>query len=215
MLTLLHGPSVALQKTFDDSFLLESDLPADSFAPAQISTPAATDLPPTNSNPDHTNVDEPPTDTGSQTDSNIYTVEKIARQRLYKGKPQFEVKWRGHRQTTWEPLENILDPSLITKYYQDHPRGKNIVHHASSSADQNSPDIPVIAAFSLCPRHIPPTTPSPSAALVAPPPPSAEPLFPQRRPFSSASLLSFAFLLLVGFHPRTVHSSQFDPTARY
>ena len=53
---------------------------------------------------------------------------------------------------TWEPLENILDPSLITKYYQDHPRAKNIVHHTSYSAEQTSPDIPVIAAFSLCYR---------------------------------------------------------------
>ena len=50
---------------------------------------------------------------------------------------------------TWEPLENILDPSLITKYYQDHPRAKNLVHHASSYAEQTSPEISVIANFSF------------------------------------------------------------------
>ena len=198
----------------DDSFLPENELPADSFPPAQISTPTATDLPPTNSNPDHMSVDEPPTDTGSQTDCNIYTVEKIVRQRLYKGKPQFEVKWRGHRETTWEPLENILDPSLITKYYQDHPRAKNMVHHASSSGDQNSLGIPVIAAFSLCHRPIPPVTSSPRVEPLAPPIPPVEPLFQHRRPFFSAYLISFALLLLVGFHPSTVHSSQFDPTGK-
>jgi len=214
MLILLHGPSVSPPEDVDDSFLLESELPADSFAPAQISTPVTEDLLPTDPNTDHTNVEAPPTDSGSTPDSNIYTVEKIVRQRLYKGKPQFEVKWKGYRQPTWEPLENILDPSLITKYYQDHPRAKNIVHHASSSAEQTFPDIPVIAAFSLCYRPILTFTAHPQVEPISPPVKPVEPTFRHDRPFSSVYLLSFALLLPVGFHPSTVHSTQFDPTGK-
>ena len=115
---------------------------------------------------------------------------------------------------TWEPLENILDPSLITKYYQDHPRAKNIFHHASYSAEQPSPDIPVIAAFSLCYRPIPTVTTHPQVEPILLPVKSVEPIFRHYRPFSSVYLFSFALLLLVDFHPSTVHSTQFDPTGK-
>ena len=115
---------------------------------------------------------------------------------------------------TWEPLENILDPSRITKYYQDHPRAKNLVHHASSYAEQTSPDIPVIATFSLCYRPIPTVTTHPQVEPIPPPAKSVEHIFRHYRPFSSVYLLSFALLLLVDFHPSTVHSTQFDPTGK-
>ena len=106
---------------------------------------------------------------------------------------------------TWEPLEIILDPSLILKYYQDHPSAKNIVHHAISSAEQTSPDIPVIAAFSLCYRPIPAVTTHSQVEPISPPVKSVEPIFRHYRPFSSVYLLSFALLLLVDIHPSTVH----------
>lgn len=48
----------------DDSFLLESELPADSFSPAQISTPVTEGLLPTDPNTDHTNAEALPTDSG-------------------------------------------------------------------------------------------------------------------------------------------------------
>ena len=115
---------------------------------------------------------------------------------------------------TWEPLEIILDPSLILKYYQDHPSAKNIVHHAISSAEQTSPDIPVIAAFSLCYRPIPTVTTHPQVEPISPPVKSVEPIFRHYRPFSSVYLLSFALLLLVDVHPSTVHSTQFDPNGK-
>ena len=115
---------------------------------------------------------------------------------------------------TWEPLENILDPSLITKYYQDHPRAKNLVHHASSYAEQTSPEISVIANFSLCYRPIPTVTTHPQVEPISPPVKSVEHIFRHYRPFSSVYLLSFALLLLVDFHPSTVHSTQFDPTGK-
>ena len=115
---------------------------------------------------------------------------------------------------TWEPLENILDPSLILKYYQDHPSAKNIVHHAISSAEQTSPDIPVIAAFSLCYRPIPTVTTHPQVEPISPPVKSVEPIFRHYRPFSRVYLLSFALLLLVDVNPSTVHSTQFDPNGK-
>lgn len=86
--------------------------------------------------------------------------------------------------------------------------------HASSSAEQTPPDIPVIAAFSLCYRPISTITTHPQVEPISPPVQPVEPIFRHNRPFSSVYLLSFALLLLVGFHPSTVHSTQFDPTGK-
>ena len=126
MLILLHGPSVALRNTLTihsswkaNFQLIVSHLPRfPLLLPKVYYQPTPTQTTRTLRHCPQILV----------SDSNIYTAEKIVRQRLYKGKPQFEVKWKGYRQPTWKPLEDILDPSLITKYYQDHPRAKNIVH---------------------------------------------------------------------------------------
>lgn len=107
----------------DDPYLTEADLPPDSFAPREttpvvanddVGDPGADTPPPHDDSPSH----DPLLD--------VFTAEKLLRQRMYKGKPQYKVKWKGYRETTWEPVENILDRSLLTKYYEDHPRAKKI-----------------------------------------------------------------------------------------
>lgn len=55
--------------------------------------------------------------------NDIYTVEKLLKQRTKNGQQQFLVKWRGFpmSQNSWEPVTNILDKRLIEKFYKDHP----------------------------------------------------------------------------------------------
>ena len=201
-------------KDIDESFLLESELPTDSFAPDQSTTPTTEALPNNaDSGQDHDHLDQASNDPDRPAlqDPNVHTVEKIVHQRLYKGKPQFAVKWKGYRQTSWEPLENILDPSLITRYYHDHPRARNIEPHASSTADLVSSDIPVIAAFSPCFRQPPSISPGPTDEPTLPSDQTVTPMLQQPCLFSNTHILSLALLLLMATHPGTVRSSQFDP----
>ena len=55
--------------------------------------------------------------------NDIYTVEKLLKQRTKNGQQQFLVKWRGFpmSQNSWEPVTNILGKRLIEKFYKDHP----------------------------------------------------------------------------------------------
>ena len=94
------------------------------------------------------------------------------------------MKWKGYRQTSWEPLENILDPSLITKYYHDHPRARNIVPHASLTPDPDSSDIPVIAAFSPCFRQPPSISAGPTDEPTSPFDQTVTPMLQRPRLFS-------------------------------
>ena len=92
--------------------------------------------------------------------------------------------------SSWNRLGNLWKSSSILLYYQDHPSAKNIVHHAISSAEQTSPDIPVIAAFSLCYRPIPAVTTHSQVEPISPPVKSVEPIFHHYRPFSSVFISS-------------------------
>ena len=204
-------------KDIDESFLLESELPTDSFAPDQSTTPTTEALPNNaDSGQDHDHLDQASNDPDRPAlqDPNVHTVEKIVHQRLYKGKPQFEVKWKGYRQTSWEPLENILDPSLITRYYHNHPRARNIEPHASSTADLVSSDIPVIAAFSPCFRQPPSISPGSTDEPTFPSDQTVTPMLQRPCLFSNTHILSLALLLLMATHPGTICSSQFDPTGK-
>ena len=165
---------------------------------------------------DHEHLDQASNDPDRPAlqDPNVYTVEKIVHQRLYKGKPQFEVKWKGYRQTSWGPLENILDPSLITRYYHNHPHARNIEPHASSTADLVSSDIPVIAAFSPCFRQPLSISPGPTDEPTSPSDQTVTPMLQRPCLFSNTHILSLALLLLMATHPGTVRSSQFDPTGK-
>ena len=78
------------------------------------------------------------------------------------------MKWKRYQQTSWEPLENILDPSLITRYYHDRPRARNVEPHATLTADLVSSDIPVIAVFSPCFRQPLSISPGPTDEPTSP-----------------------------------------------
>lgn len=51
-------------------------------------------------------------------DSNVYTAERILAKRVHNGVTQYFIKWKGYsrRESTWEPVENILDPGLLTAF---------------------------------------------------------------------------------------------------
>ena len=107
----------------DDPYLTETDLPPDSFeAPEIIPTVDDTDTQDTPPVPDPSTT-VPPLFPAPD----VYQAVKLLRQRLYKGQPQYEVQWKDSWETTWEPVENILDKRLITKYYEDHPRARNLL----------------------------------------------------------------------------------------
>ena len=81
------------------------------------------------STPDeHRCVPLPNPTTPSPTDRNIYTVEKLLKQRFHNGEPQFLVKWLGFpsSQNTWEPVTNILDKRVIANFYKQHPRARQL-----------------------------------------------------------------------------------------
>lgn len=124
------------------------------------------------------------------------------------------MKWKRYQQTSWEPLENILDPSLITRYYHDRPRARNVEPHATSTADLVSSDIPVIAVFSPCFRQPLSISPGPTDEPTSPSDQTVTPMLQRTCLFSSTHILSLALLLLMATHPGTVRSSQFDPTGK-
>ncbi len=40
-------------------------------------------------------------------DENVYQVERVLNVRMQKGKLEFEIKWMGYDETTWEPKTNL------------------------------------------------------------------------------------------------------------
>lgn len=51
-------------------------------------------------------------------DEDIYTVERVVDKRRSGGRVQYLVKWLNYadEDNTWEPVENILDQSIINEY---------------------------------------------------------------------------------------------------
>jgi hypothetical protein len=49
---------------------------------------------------------------------NVYEIEKILNHRGEAGNYEYEVKWKGYRETTYEPAENFRDVSLIRDYWK-------------------------------------------------------------------------------------------------
>lgn len=51
-------------------------------------------------------------------DSNVYTAESIIDKKTRNGVTLYLIKWKGYsrRDSTWEPVENIIDRSLLTAY---------------------------------------------------------------------------------------------------
>ena len=52
--------------------------------------------------------------------SDEYVVEKVLKQRTYKGKVQFLVAWAGYDDQTWETRENLEDTSALRLWEADH-----------------------------------------------------------------------------------------------
>ena len=54
-----------------------------------------------------------------------YEVEKIQDSRIYRGKLQYLVKWKGYgpRDMTWEPRENVSNAKeLVEEFHRKYPR---------------------------------------------------------------------------------------------
>ncbi len=53
-----------------------------------------------------------------------YDVEEIVGWRVYRGKPQYLVKWVGYPSSanTWEPLENLINASVFIAEYEEKAR---------------------------------------------------------------------------------------------
>ena len=49
-----------------------------------------------------------------------YEVEKVIKKRMRKGKPEYFVKWKNYDETTWEPLDNLMNAkNLIDKFDEE------------------------------------------------------------------------------------------------
>ena len=49
--------------------------------------------------------------------NNIYEVQSIVNHRGEAGNYEYETKWKGYNEITWEPQSNFLDDGVIKKYW--------------------------------------------------------------------------------------------------
>jgi hypothetical protein len=56
----------------------------------------------------------------------VYICEKILKKRISKGVPLYLIKWKDYpmKASTWEPVEHILDPELLTSFEDELRRKK-------------------------------------------------------------------------------------------
>ena len=126
-------PIRQLPDDVDEPYLLDSDLPEDSFASAHTPSNDVPDQLPElidysdSEDDDDANCTEELDNEADQQDD-IYTAEEIVKQRLRNGKPEYFIKWLGYpaSHNTWESAENILDQRLITLFHKEHPRAKRL-----------------------------------------------------------------------------------------
>ena len=126
-------PIRQLPDDIDEPYLLDSDLPDDSFAGAHVPSADAPDQMPelidcsASEDDDNASTAED-LDYDADHPDDIYTAEEIVKQRLRDGKPEYFIKWLGFptSHNTWESAENILDKRLITSFYKKHPRAKRL-----------------------------------------------------------------------------------------
>ena len=52
-----------------------------------------------------------------------YVVEQILDSRLWQGKLQFKVKWKGYgvEENSWEPAADVHADALVREFYRSHP----------------------------------------------------------------------------------------------
>jgi len=116
-------PIRQLPDDINEPYLLDSDLPDDSFSGAQVPSADAPDQIPElldySDSEDDDNVSnaEESDDDADQPDD-IYTAEEIVKQRLRNGKPEYLIQWLSFpaSHNAWESAENIFDKRLITSF---------------------------------------------------------------------------------------------------
>ena len=130
---LASRPIRQLPDDIDEPYLLDSDLPDDSFSGAHVPSADAPDQIPElldcSDSEDFDNVSNAgESDDDADQPDDVYTAEEIVKQRLRNGQPEYFIKWLGFTAShdTWEPAENILDKRLITSFYKKHPRAKRL-----------------------------------------------------------------------------------------
>lgn len=50
----------------------------------------------------------------------LFTVDEIVKHRVRRGKIQYQVKWVGYTELSWEPVESFQSPQLYTDYNKKH-----------------------------------------------------------------------------------------------
>lgn len=73
-------------------------------------------------------------------DPNVYTAERILAKRKHHGVTQYHIKWKGYslKDSTWEPAENILDPTLLINFEQANKSKKSSTSTTSTNNTASS-----------------------------------------------------------------------------
>lgn len=163
----------------DEPYLLESDLPADSFVKEQANPTDSDNVPEL---VDVTDTDEEDSDGDEEkeclaqketntevdktletheqdlTQDDVFPAEEIVKQRTRAGQREFLIKWLAFptSHNTWEKAENILDNRLLEAFYKKHPQAKRLTDDpdynpriAALSWTENTLKTSVIASISL------------------------------------------------------------------
>lgn len=68
-----------------------------------------------------TNLDLDKLETGTESDEELYNIEKIIGHKMIKGMPHYRIKWEGYPSSanTWEPID-VLEKcqDLIEEYHR-------------------------------------------------------------------------------------------------
>lgn len=75
----------------------------------------------------------------TEEDTEEYLVEKVLRKRIYKGKIQYFLKWKGYddENNTWEPIENLNCKELIQEF-EDNAKKQEIMKQQKKEAEKCS-----------------------------------------------------------------------------
>lgn len=55
----------------------------------------------------------------TESDEDIYIVEKLLERKIIDGKLKYKVKWLNYKETTWEPEKNLTSCAELIQEYED------------------------------------------------------------------------------------------------